>query len=114
MTNPNALVQASEVVEFLSLREVCRICGSSADWVIELIEEGILEPTGESRPRWRFESTTITTIRRVQRLQSDLRLNIAGVAVVLSLADENAALKRQLQLLENDTRFPIPMSGPSL
>ena len=112
MAKSNALVPASEVVEPLSLIDLCRICGSSAEWVIELVEEGILEPEGESRTGWRFESTSITIVRKVQRLQADLRLNMPGVALVLSLADENARLKRHLQLLEHDSRYPIRMPGP--
>jgi len=80
--------------------------------VIELVDEGILEPVGGSRPVWRFESTSITIVRKVQRLQTDLRLNIPGVATVLLLSDENTRLKRQLVLLENDPRYAIRMSGP--
>lgn len=106
------MVPASELVDPLSLMDLCRICGLSADWVIELVEEGILEPTGDSRPVWRFESTSITIVGKVQRLQTDLRLNIPGVAVVLSLVDENARLKRQVLLLENDPCPAIGMSSP--
>jgi len=88
----------------------------SADWVIELVDEGILEPAqtyqGQDRQIWRFESASIAVIRKVQRLQTDLRLNIPGVAVVLSLVDENAALKRQLQLLEGDPQLAIWVPNP--
>jgi chaperone modulatory protein CbpM len=91
-----------EIVTALTLIDLCRICGSPADWVIELVDEGILEPVGTGRTTWRFESSSITVIARVRRLQSDLRLNIAGAALVLSLADENARLQRRLMLLEND------------
>jgi len=80
--------------------------------VIELVEQGILEPRGGNSIAWRFESTSITTLRRVQRLQSDLRLDTASVAVVLTLADQNAALKRELRLLQNSIHYGIPMSGP--
>jgi hypothetical protein len=112
MTHSNALVLVSEVVDLLSLKDLCRICGSSADWVIELVAQGILESRGESSPAWRFESTSITTLRRVQCLQSDLRLNTASVTVVLTLVDQNAALKRELRLLQNTVPYGIPMSGP--
>jgi chaperone modulatory protein CbpM len=94
------MMPVGEIVEPLSLTDLCRICGLSADWVIELVEEGILDPAGDSTPVWRFESASITIVARVQRLQSDLRLNIPGVAVVLSLVDENARLKRKVLLLE--------------
>jgi chaperone modulatory protein CbpM len=111
MANSHELVPVSEVVDRLTLLDLCRISGSSAEWVIELVEEGILDPDGHDRPIWQFESTSITVVRKVQRLQADLRLNIPGVAVVLSLADENASLKRQLQLLENDPHLSILMRG---
>jgi chaperone modulatory protein CbpM len=112
MAATKSLVPMSEVVTTLSLNDLCHISGSSADWVIELIEEGILEPTGPSRTAWRFESSSITIIRKVQRLQADLRINIPGVALVLSLAEENAALKRRLMQVENEPPHPILMSGP--
>ena len=34
----------------LSLTEFCQACSSGTEWVIELVEEGILEPSGEERP----------------------------------------------------------------
>jgi chaperone modulatory protein CbpM len=47
----------------------------------------------------------------VRRLQDDLRLNLAGVAMVLSLVEENAQLKRRLDQLEREIVFPIWMPG---
>jgi chaperone modulatory protein CbpM len=102
MATNRALVPTGEVVSILSLTELCHVSNASADWVIELVEEGILEPVGPNRSAWRFESTCVTTLRRVRRLQADLRLNLAGVAVVLILADENAQLKRRLAQIETE------------
>lgn len=95
-----------ELVATLTLVELCRISGSTRDWVIELIDEGILEPVGGGQSPWRFESSSITVIARVRRLQSDLRINIPGAALVLSLADENARLKRHLSQAEADPLAP--------
>lgn len=100
MAPKNALVTTGEVVSVLSLTELCRVSNTPAERVIELVEEGILEPLGPHREAWRFASTCVTTLNRVRRLQSDLRLNLAGVAVVLVLADENAQLKRRLAQAE--------------
>lgn len=91
-----------EIVTSLTLVELCRISGSTRDWVIELIDEGILEPVGNGQSAWRFESSSIAVIARVRRLQSDLRLNIPGAALVLSLADENARLRHHLMQAEGD------------
>lgn len=102
MVTSKSLVPTGEVVSVLSLTELCRVSNAPADWVIELVEEGILEPAGPNRSAWRFKSTSITTLHRVRRLQTDLRLNLAGVAVVLALADENAQLKRRLAQTGNE------------
>ena len=112
MGKSDALVPTGEVVDTVSLTDLCHICGLSADWVIELVEEGILDPVGPSRPIWRFESTSIAIVGKVQRLQADLRLNVPSDALVLSLVDENARLKQQLKLLESGPRYPIWMGGP--
>ena len=112
MAKSHELTPTSEIVDLLSLMELCRVCGLTADWVIELVDEGLLNPVGHDRVVWQFESTSITVIHKVQRLQADLRLNIPGVAVVLSLVDQNAALKRQLLLQENEPNFAIEMPGP--
>jgi chaperone modulatory protein CbpM len=92
-----------EIVATLTLTDLCRICGRPADWVIDLVDEGILEPVGSGRTMWRFESSSITVIAKVRRLQSDLRVNIPGAALVLSLADENARLRRRLLRMEMAT-----------
>lgn len=102
MANPNAVPPECELVEPLTLTDLCQICGLSADWIIELVEEGILEPMGDERSVWRFETTSITIVRKVQRLQVDLRINIPGIAVVLALVDENTRLKRALLVQEAD------------
>lgn len=111
MARPTGLVQMSEVVESVTLSDLCRICGSHADWIIELVQEGIIEPVGGSRGKWRFESTSITVVRKVQRLQRDLDINLPGIALLLTLAEENARLKRRVQALETTWPVTIPMPG---
>ncbi len=112
MSKSKAVVQVSEIVDQVSLIELCRICGSPEGWIVDLVDEGILEPVGGTQTAWRFESHSITIVQKVQRFQKDLRLNLPGVALVLSLVDENARLKRLLQLLENDPGYAIRMPGP--
>jgi len=112
MADSKALTRISEVVGPLTLTDLCRISGCSAEWVLELVEEGILEPTGRETTGARFESTTITIVRKVQRLQADLRVNLPGVALVLSLSEENARLKRRLRQMEDD--LPIVIQMPDM
>jgi len=91
-----------EIVTTLTLVELCRISGTTRDWVIELVDEGVLDPVGGGQTAWRFESSSITVIARVRRLQHDLCLNIPGAALVLSLADENARLRQHLSQAAGD------------
>jgi chaperone modulatory protein CbpM len=112
MTSENKLVPTGEVVTWVTMKELCRVSGCTADWVVDLVEEGILEPVGPDRSAWRFESSSLTVVRRVQRLQIDLDVNLAGIAVVLALVEENAQLKRRLAQLEQDAALPIWQTGP--
>jgi len=81
----------------LSLVEVCRACSRHAEWVIELVEEGVLEPVGRSPDQWRFPPTALQRALVAARLQHDLGINLAGVALALDLLDEINALRIQLR-----------------
>ena len=88
-------VLLDEKVE-LSLGELCRACSSSEEWVIELVEEGVLEPTGRDRARWRFSGSSLHRARAAMRLQQDLRINLAGIALALDLMKEIDTLRERL------------------
>jgi len=81
----------------MSLVEVCRACSRHAEWVIELVEEGVLEPVGRSPDQWRFPPTALQRALVAARLQHDLGINLAGVALALDLLDEINALRIQLR-----------------
>ena len=80
----------------LSLNELCKACSHSAEWVIELVEEGVLEPLGDQQTEWHFNEKSLIRVRSAMRLQRDLGLNLAGIALVLELLDEIEMLKSQL------------------
>lgn len=109
MAGSHEIVPADAVVDRLTLTELCRVCGSHAEWIVELVEEGILEPEGSDRRRWRFEGASVTIVRKVRRLQADLRVNVPGAAVVLALSQENMRLRQRLEQLERDMSGPIQM-----
>lgn len=86
----------------LSLNDLCRACSSSAEWVIELVEEGVLEPLGREQSHWRFRATSLPRARTAMRLQHDLGINLAGVALALDLLDEIETLRTRLCRFESD------------
>jgi chaperone modulatory protein CbpM len=73
--------------EGLSLVQLCRLCRLRQEAIVEMVEEGILEPEGERPADWRFSGTCVTHVRIVVRLQRDLGVNLAGAAVVLDLLE---------------------------
>ncbi len=81
-----------ESIEF-TLTELCSACGVTEALVVEIVEEGIVEPRGVGR-EWRFSGIAVTRIRRVIRLQHEFDVNLPGAALALELLDEIARLKR--------------------
>lgn len=79
----------------LTLGELCRTCTVHAEWVIELVDEGVIVPYGRRREQWRFYGASLHRVRVVQRLQRDLGVNLAGAALALELMDEVARLRRR-------------------
>ncbi len=86
----------SDVIEALTLAELGRFCHAETDWIIELVEHGILEPGGLSQIEWRFTGINILRARKARRLSQDLGLNMAGIAMVLDLLEERDRLLHEL------------------
>ena len=78
---------------YLSLTEISEACSSRKEWVVELVEEGILEPAGTERDAWRFPGNCLARAHVAMRLQQDLHINLAGIALALDLLDEIEVLK---------------------
>lgn len=89
-----------DMVDTLSLSELTIFCETSADWVITLVEHGVVTPIARSSPEWEFTPPHIARARKAARLMRDLGLNVAGVALVLDLIEERDALARRLALME--------------
>ncbi len=83
----------------LTLGELSRACTAHAEWIIELVDEGILEPTGSDIAHWRFSGASLHRAHTTMRLQRDLGINLAGAALVLDLVEEIETLRSQLQVL---------------
>jgi chaperone modulatory protein CbpM len=81
----------------IPLAQLCRVCGLSVEAVAALVDEGILEPEGTRRGRWRFSADSIRRARTAIRLQRDLELNLAGVALALDLLDRVEELQARVR-----------------
>ena len=84
-----------------SLHELSEACAVHREWLIALVDEGILEPSGNDMDSWRFNGEHLQRARAVQRLQQDLGINLPGSALVLELLAEIESLRNKLAALEN-------------
>ena len=83
----------------LTLNELSLACSRSAEWVIELVDEGVIEPLVTPCTQWRFASHSLQRAYTAMRLQRDLGVNLAGVALALDLLDEISVLESRLRCI---------------
>jgi chaperone modulatory protein CbpM len=93
-TKPQAVVILDE--EEITLADLTRTCRVHAEWVMELVDEGVIEARAPA-PQWRFSATTIVRVQKAHRLQHDLGVNLPGVALALQLLDRIDALETRLR-----------------
>lgn len=94
----------------LTLADLSRACCVNAEWLIALVDEGVLEPVEmpvdmspvNMKAPWRFSGASVYRVRTIQRLQRDLGVNMAGAALALELLDEIDTLRARLAVLESD------------
>ena len=98
---PEVTPEIVDAAKTYNLEQCCLVCRLEPGVVIEMVEEGIIEPDGSSQTEWTFEYRAITRIQRAHRLQRDLDINLPGVALSVDLLDEIDELRRELERLRN-------------
>ena len=101
------LIPVSEVLDEtieLTLTELSQRCVCKTEFIIEMVQEGVLEPQGERPEEWQFKGPDLVRLRRAIRLQQDLDVNLPGVALAMDLIEELEELRARLRQLES--RFP--------
>lgn len=85
-----------ELLNDLTLQDLCRFCGAEETWVLELVEHGVLDPEAGPGGEWHFRGINIVRAKKARRLQRDLGINTPGIAMVLDLLHERDQLLRAL------------------
>jgi chaperone modulatory protein CbpM len=75
----------------LGLDELVALCDAEAAQILALVEEGVLEAVS---PEPRFGGGSLRRARLAVRLQRDLGVNLAGVALVIELLERIERLER--------------------
>lgn len=89
----------------LTLREMCEHGDVHAEYVIKLVDYGVLSPMQKDDARqWAFDLLALNRLRKAQRLQRDLKINLPGLAVSLDLLDEVDSLRGEVDRLKRQLR----------
>lgn len=80
----------------LSIKDLSQMCAVDERHIIDYVEEGVLNVVEVSR-EWRFTGAALRRARLAVRLERDLELNLAGVALAVELIEELEQLRRQLK-----------------
>ncbi len=71
--------------------EFCRLCGIRRSMLVEMVDEGVVEPVHDA-PEWHFDGVSVTRAQRALRLVEDLGVNWPGAALAIDLLER---LERQ-------------------
>ena len=93
-------VLSGEIVEqyaVLSIDDLCRLCSVERTFILELVNEGVLNVIEVDTTEWRFAGAALRRARIALRLQQDLEINLPGVALALQLLEELDGMRRELE-----------------
>lgn len=78
----------------ITLRELCGACRVNADYILDMVAEGVVDPRGADPREWRFSGPALRRVQIALHLQRDLRVNLPGAALVIDLLEELEDLRR--------------------
>lgn len=83
----------------LAAIELAHACGAQIEWVVQLVEVGIIESrTPAERPDdWRFHGSDLQSALEARRLERDFGVGLEAAALILDLAHEVRRLKGVLR-----------------
>lgn len=84
----------------LDLEELSRRCAVETSLVVEMVQVGLLEPSGGSPREWGFSGQDLVRLQRALRLRRDLGINLPGLALCIDLLEERDRLRVRIRVLE--------------
>ncbi len=90
----------SETLFTISFDELCQHEGVESQYVIEIVEYGIVLPLNNEQGKddaeqWHFDTRSIYWLKKALRLHQDLEVDWVAVAMVIKLMKQKEALKKQ-------------------
>ncbi len=104
-TRATLLVEADAICAIshdqpLVAQELAYACGATLEWVVQLVEAGIVEASAASGPpqSWCFGSGDLQSALEARRLERDFGVDLQAAALILDLQREVRRLKAALQV----------------
>ncbi len=93
----------------LSVEEFCQSAELPVEYLLEIVECGILQPSGPTPAQWLFDASALAVAKRALRLRRDLEIEWAGIALALELMAELEQVRREnSHLKQRLSRFEQP------
>jgi len=83
----------------LAAGELAHACGAEIDWVVQLVDVGIVEAddaTDRPPQEWRFQSAALQCALEARRLERDFGVGLDAAALIIDLEREVRRLKALL------------------
>jgi len=100
MSSPHDQALSGAIFEesaLLTVQDLSRMCAVDERHIVEFVEEGVLNVVEINTTEWHFTGAALRRTRLALRLERDLELNLAGVALALELMEELEHLRRELK-----------------
>src|ERR1700680_2206900 len=81
-----------------TVKDLSRMCAVEERHIVEFVEEGVLSVVEINTTEWLFTGAALRRARLALRLERDLELNLAGVALALELIEELQGLRGEVQV----------------
>lgn len=89
----------ANVTVTFTITEFCQHTGVSEEELNEIVGLGVIEPHEDDAAHWQFDDRALNVVKRALRLRQELELDWPGIAVALTLLEENAQLRHENRLL---------------
>jgi chaperone modulatory protein CbpM len=82
------------------LVEICLVLETSAETIIAIIDEGIINPNGNKPNEWKFDTLMCQDLKTALRLHQDLELDWNGIALAIQLLNELDSVRQENKQLK--------------
>jgi DNA-binding transcriptional MerR regulator len=97
----NMIVLSGRDPRLLTLDELAHAAGLHPELVARFVDFGLLEPEAQDDRRLLFNVAAVLRVRAIQRLRSDLGVNLPGIAVILELTERLRVMQQELDWLRS-------------